>query len=117
MKPRLTYYEATQMFRYVPETGELYWKRRGNKRNIFKPCGHFGRNSSNGGGYGRVWYDGYKYLIHRIIWLLNYGVWPTHQIDHIDGNKKNNRLENLRDVTELENTGSYFRKQNNADPR
>lgn len=39
---------------------------------------------------------------HRVVWLLCHGRWPT-QIDHIDGNPLNNRVENLREVSRSEN--------------
>lgn len=39
---------------------------------------------------------------HRVVWLLCHGRWPT-QIDHIDGNRRNNRVENLREVSGSEN--------------
>lgn len=43
-------------------------------------------------------FDGkYKILAHRLSWLLYYGDWPEGDIDHIDGNPKNNKIENLRD--------------------
>lgn len=38
-----------------------------------------------------------RYLAHRIIWLLLNGRMPT-MIDHVDGNKQNNLIENLREV-------------------
>ena len=40
---------------------------------------------------------------HRIIWAMTRGEWPRNQIDHIDGDRGNNRIENLRDVTNQEN--------------
>lgn len=43
------------------------------------------------------------YLAHRIIWLMNHCKFPDGEIDHIDGNRSNNCLENLRDVTKREN--------------
>lgn len=40
---------------------------------------------------------------HRAAWAHYHGRWPTQDIDHIDGNKHNNRIENLRDVSRQEN--------------
>lgn len=54
-------------------------------------------------GYRRIGVNGQKYAAHRLIWLFVYGQFPTHFIDHIDGNGLNNRIENLRDVTNREN--------------
>jgi hypothetical protein len=45
----------------------------------------------------------YKTGVHRIIWAMHYGEWPKKEIDHIDGNPFNNRIENLREVDHLTN--------------
>lgn len=37
-----------------------------------------------------------KYKLHRLAWLLSYGVWPSADIDHINGDKTDNRIANLR---------------------
>ena len=45
-----------------------------------------------------------KYVrLHRLAWFYVYKEWPTNQIDHIDGDKTNNRIANLRDCTTSEN--------------
>lgn len=46
-------------------------------------------------GYMRVCVEGTGYFVHRLVWLMFYGD-PPEFIDHIDCNKKNNRIENLR---------------------
>lgn len=43
---------------------------------------------------------------HRVIWLMHHGVWPEHQIDHINGKRDDNRIENLRPATNTENARS-----------
>ena len=40
---------------------------------------------------------------HRVVWVLTHGVWPLHDIDHINGNQRDNRPVNLRDVPHLVN--------------
>lgn len=42
-------------------------------------------------------------LVHRLIWVLHYGEWPKGELDHINGDKFDNRIENLRDCTKSEN--------------
>ena len=49
--------------------------------------------------------EGKKYYIlgHRLAWFLHYETLPINSIDHIDGNRSNNRIDNLRDVTNQQN--------------
>lgn len=54
-------------------------------------------------GYVRLSIDGHHYRAHRIAWLLMFGKWPLEQIDHINGNRFDNRIENLRQATNGQN--------------
>lgn len=48
---------------------------------------------------------------HHMVWFFEYGVWPTSQLDHIDGNKMNNHCTNLRLVTMRENVKFYHKSR------
>ena len=53
------------------------------------------------------------YKVHRIVWLIEYGAFPTGYIDHINGIKNDNRLSNLRDVTATDNQQNIILPQRN----
>lgn len=44
-----------------------------------------------------------KYRRARLIYLAHHGLWPEHNIDHIDRNRTNDSISNLRDCTTTEN--------------
>lgn len=95
---KLNYKIAKSIFIYRPD-GTLVWKVKTNKHN--RPGDTVGSLSH----YGYIC-AGYKYntyRVHRIIWLLHYGKFPKGSIDHINGNKTDNRIENLRECTHREN--------------
>lgn len=81
-----------QLFHYDPDTGSIVRKvSRGNA----KVGTVVGRPDTKG--YLRVCVDGKDYKAHRLAWLMYYGEWPNDQIDHINGDKTDNRISNLRD--------------------
>jgi len=103
----LTYERAIEVLRYDPESGVLERKLPSGE---WRVCGH--RPTCLGYGYVKV--AGKRYLSHRLIWLLVNGAWPAHDIDHIDRDKMNNRLENLRAVTRTENQHNHGIHSDNA---
>jgi hypothetical protein len=74
------------------------------------------RKNSNGSkdkfGYLIIKYKGKQHKAHRLIWLYNYKKYPDNLIDHINGITSDNRIENLRDVSCLENSLNHKRKAN-----
>ena len=89
---------------YNPDTGVIIWKFRDssthygkifNSRYGGKPLRY-----NNGDGYIKARISGKSYYAHRLAWLLYYGEWPKYQLDHINGCRSDNRICNLRDVTD-----------------
>lgn len=78
------------------EAGTLRWKS-GRFSGQIAGC-------SRADGYIGIQFGGKKYFAHRLIWLAHYGAWPTKAIDHTNGKKNDNRISNLRDVSQQTNT-------------
>jgi hypothetical protein len=66
---------------------------------------------NNGYLQGRVF--NMLFLAHRVVWALSYDAWPSKHIDHIDGNRTNNSISNLREVDDLENAKNQKRHIDN----
>lgn len=95
---------------YSPLTGCFRWKKPGRGRRRDGSAG-----SPHSGGYTMLYIrvDGVAYNLpaHRVAWFLSHGSWPKHYIDHINQEKGDNRLENLRQATpsqNLMNKGKYL---------
>ena len=122
----LIYEEVARLFTYDRETGVLYWRIR--NRNTIRHKYVAGSIKGNKEGYGQVRIGKKTYLEHRIIMMLCFGHIPDNaEIDHINHVRDDNRLSNLRFVTQGENhknksvssnnttgvTGVYFNKSQN----
>ena len=83
--------------------GGLYWKRRMSPKALIGDRAGFRKSN----GYRYVVIEGRHYLEHRLVFLYNYGYLPKY-IDHIDGDKENNEITNLRACTSCQN--NYNRK-------
>lgn len=107
---------------YDPMTGDLVWKPRPDPdfpsiriRNIWnkKYLGHVALNSLEATGYltGRI--DGLFFKAHRVAWALFHGEFPKEAIDHIDGDKTNNRISNLRLANKQQNAANMQIRRSN----
>ena len=107
--------EAHENLIYEPWTGDLYWKFNTNKKGNFnvKLAGKKALHSNHTEGYKCGRFNGKHCLAHRIIWLMMTGECPK-EIDHIDGNRSNNKWNNLRDGSRLQNTRNRVMSSNNT---
>jgi hypothetical protein len=128
----LTYEFLHSVLTYDSETGELYHKHRPremfksdrdwkawNTRYANKKAGYSKDNNAASKRRSAYWVKtmsllGYPRRVHRIVWFMYYGEWPKDQIDHINGVATDNRIENLRDVSNKENMHNKSRQANNT---
>lgn len=100
MKTEPTIERLQEVLNYDKDTGRFTWKiRKANHIHIGAVAG----NLNLWTGYRSLMVDGTVYLEHRLAWKLVYGQLPTKALDHIDGNKANNAISNLREVSHAEN--------------
>lgn len=100
---------AGNLIDYNADDGTFVWTNYNkNNCNKGKTAGTIGKR-----GYLRIQIFGKVYCAHRIAWLIYYGRFPDYGIDHIDGDKLNNSISNLRDVSQLENNKNRSINKNN----
>ena len=70
--------------------------------------------SIDSGGYLRLRLQSRLYHAHRLAWLYVYNSWPEDQLDHINRNRSDNRISNLREVTNKQNHQNKSKPSNNT---
>ncbi len=95
-----------ELFDYDPATGTM--TRRGTRIPVGEPTAN---------GYGSIWIGDSSYLTHRLAWVWVHGVWPVGDMDHKDGNPRNNALENLRVATRTQNLANRCRNRGKPWPK
>ena len=116
-----------QLLDYDPETGVLTWRAR--TPDMFEDGGHSaahrcanwnaawagkvaGRTGKNG--YRQIAIFDRRYYSHRLAWVITTGAWPKDQIDHINSVRDDNRLANLREATQSQNSINVPVKRHNV---
>lgn len=116
----LTFAEISKILKYEPDTGKFYWLPR--SADMFpsdtafsggaetraknwnsRYAGKEAFTSFHNRGYIQACVLRHRLLAHRVAWLLGTGDWPKDQIDHINGDRSDNRIGNLREVSNAEN--------------
>lgn len=115
-----------QLLDYKPSTGKLFWKERGieffapvkgpEKRMKAWNARYTGRealtsSATSGHRVGSVLQV--QLCAHRVAWAIYNGAWPAGVIDHINGDPSDNRILNLRDVTQRVNTRNLSLRSDN----
>lgn len=126
-KPLPSQAHLQKLLRYEPETGKLYWRER--TPEMFEPTGRTQEHSCNlwnarfagkeafrktlekGYRAGKIGWE--SILAHRLIWKMVTGDDPN-IIDHINGVRSDNRIENLRSVTIAENRRNLAMNRRNT---
>lgn len=106
---------ADKYLDYDPESGKLFYKINSNRGRILA-----GSEAGKPGPYGylrlSLFVNGKPkdMKVHRLVWFIHYREWPGPYVDHIDHCKTNNRISNLRSVTNGENLRNSNVAQNNT---
>ena len=97
-----------ELLKYDPDTGLFAWK---NRRIGVKKSLEAGSMQKNG--YFVIGIRGKKYYSHRLAWLHEKGEFPPDNIDHINGNRQDNRMCNLRAASVQQNNFNRAAQRNN----
>ena len=93
---------------YNPQTGVFTWRTVLPFSSV-RVGGVAGSMTSTG--YIEIYIEFARYRAHHLAWVLTYGVWPNDLIDHVDGNRSNNAIANLREATKTTNAQNQRRAQ------
>lgn len=108
--PKAVLAEMKSCVDYLP-SGEFVVTRR--RHNNAKPVGELLGSATNNG-YSEIRFLGRNFFVHNLVWLWHHGAWPIGELDHINGVRTDNRIENLRDVNRGVNLRNAKMKSTNT---
>jgi hypothetical protein len=100
-----------EVLSYDPETGVFVWRERLSTRTR---VGDVAGCPCKTNGYVLIRIDGRGYYAHRLAWLYMHGSFPPDEIDHRDGDRANNKLDNLRACSHAQNQKNRPRQRNKS---
>jgi len=106
----LTQEQLKELFYYHPESGDFVRLTRPASKSL---VGHL-VGTKVGHGYFKISINYRGYYAHRLAWLYVHGVFPPADTDHINGDRGDNRIKNLRAATRRENTHNSKARSDNA---
>jgi hypothetical protein len=106
----LTAERLRELLDYDPVSGEMRWRvARSSTVKVGALAGCIHKF-----GYRVIRIGKKQYKAHRLAWLHLYGEWPTHQVDHIDGDRSKNSAANMRLATNSQNQANRGINKNNT---
>jgi len=96
---------AQKFLKYYPKTGCFAW--------IAGRLSGRVAGSQSGKRYWYIQFRGHKFPAHRLAWFFENGEWPDGDIDHINGDKQDNRIANLRPASRSENLWNSKKRKDN----
>lgn len=105
----LTIAEIKRQLRYDPATGLLWWKLPKRGRRLDRPAGRTDKTR-----HVTIGIDYEQYMAHRVIWAMQTGKWPKHEIDHKNRKRADNRWKNLREATTAQNRWNSSLRSDNT---
>lgn len=107
----ITHEDLTRCLSYDPVTGIFVWR-------VDPPIGPKRKDTRAGTltalGYRQILINRRAYKEHRLAFFYVHARWPSNSIDHINGLRHDNRIDNLREATQAENTRNQRTRRDSA---